>query len=153
MFFPNNFAQKIKNYILFRNQNKREVINDLFYEKVCPDATYAPWFSDHVFNKTYKLIENYTYVDKYRCYELWQLVDQSSKLKGVIIEVGVWRGGSGALIAKRAKLSGIKDTIYLCDTFKGVVKAGKNDSLYKGGEHSNTSVEVVMEIINKLDLH
>ncbi len=40
-------------------------------------------------------------MDKLRCYELWTLVAQSCKLSdGDILEVGVWRGGTGALIAK-----------------------------------------------------
>lgn len=122
------------------------------YETVTPFATYAPWLSDHLFNETYEIIKNYTLIDKYKCYELWELVEQSAKLNGALIEVGVWRGGSGALIAKKAKLSGIKDNIYLCDTFTGVVKAGGRDSSYKGGEHADASKETVKEVIHKLDI-
>lgn len=122
------------------------------YEPVLPRASYAPWLIDQPFKDTYKIIENYTLVDKYRCYELWQLVEESAKLKGALIEVGVWRGGSGALIAKRAKSLGIKDSVYLCDTFTGVVKAEDKDSRYKGGEHSDTSKEMAEKVINKLQL-
>ncbi|MBI3590341.1 MAG: class I SAM-dependent methyltransferase [Candidatus Melainabacteria bacterium] len=120
------------------------------YEPISPAVTYAPWLSDGLFCETYKKIEKYTMVDKYKCYELWQLVEESTKLNGALIEVGVWRGGSGALIAKKAKLSGIKDK--LCDTFTGVVKAGVNDPVYKNGEHADTSKETVEEVINKLKL-
>lgn len=123
------------------------------HELVPPTSTYAPWLSDSSFNDTYKIIKNYTLVDKYRCYELWQLVNETAKLDGALIEVGVWKGGSGALIAKRAKLSGIKDKVYLCDTFTGVVKAGEKDSTYEGGEHANTSKEIVEELSNKLKLN
>lgn len=122
------------------------------YEGVLPSATYAPWLSDEQFNKTYEIIENYTLVDKYRCYELWQLIQETSKLDGALIEIGVWRGGSGALIANQAKLNGIKDIVYLCDTFTGVVKAGDKDPTYKGGEHSDTSKETAEEVIHKLKL-
>ncbi len=122
------------------------------YEFVLPYANYAPWVSDKCFNQTYEKIKNYSLVDKYRCYELWQLVDETSKLEGALIEVGVWRGGSGALIANKAKLSGITDNVYLCDTFAGVVKAGKKDSRYKGGEHADTSKQVVEDLINKMKL-
>jgi len=69
-----------------------------------------------------------------------------------LIEVGVWRGGTGALIAKQAKLNDIKGKVYLCDTFTGVVKAGEKDSSYKGGEHADTSKEKVEEVIKKLKL-
>lgn len=122
------------------------------YESILPNATYAPWLSDHSFNETYKTIENYTLVDKYRCYELWQLVAETTKLRGTLIEIGSWRGGSGALIAKKAKLVGIKDVIYLCDTFKGIVKAGVNDSSHKDSELSDTSEKIVEEIIHKLKI-
>lgn len=123
------------------------------YELVSPKATYAPWLSDHAFNEVYTVIKDYTLVDQYRCYELWQLVSESSKLNGALIEVGVWRGGSGSLIAKRAQMLGIQDKVYLCDTFAGVVKAGDKDANYKGGEHADASKEIVEEIVNKLQLN
>lgn len=122
------------------------------YGQVLPRATYSPWLNDGSFNETYQIIRHYTMVDQLRCYELWQLVEQSAKPEGALIEIGVWRGGSGALIAKKAKLSGIKEKVYLCDTFKGVVKAGGKDSKYKGGEHADTSVGTVEEIVRKLKL-
>ena len=122
------------------------------YEPIFSRATYAPWLSDRSYNETYEIIKDYTMVDQYRCYELWQLVGESAKLTGALMEVGVWRGGSGTLIAKKAQLSRIKDTVYLCDTFEGVVKAGDKDSEYKGGEHADTSKETVEEVINKLEL-
>lgn len=89
-------------------------------------------------------------VDKYRCYELWKLIEQSVKLKhGSIIEIGVWRGGTGALLATQAKNCGIEDRVFLCDTFTGVVKAGPKDSSYKGGEHADTTRQLVEELIFK----
>jgi O-methyltransferase len=76
-------------------------------------------------------------------------VGESKKINGALLEVGVWRGGTGGLIAKKAEIEGIKDTVYLCDTFAGVVKAGIHDSRYKGGEHADTSKELVEELISK----
>jgi O-methyltransferase len=117
------------------------------YETVMPHATYAPWNTDAVFLETYRAIQGYTLVDKYRCYELWTLVEQSRKIEGAIIEIGVWKGGTGALIAKKAKLCGIFDSVYLCDTFTGVVKTTDQDTHYKGGEHSDTSRHIVESLI------
>jgi hypothetical protein len=122
------------------------------YEQVSPYATYAPWKTDDIFSSSYDIVKNNTLVDKYRCYELWQLVKESSKLEGGILEIGVWRGGTGALIAKQAETCGIKSSVYLCDTFTGVVKAGENDSAYRGGEHADTSRPVVEDLIEKLQL-
>jgi O-methyltransferase len=123
------------------------------YEAVTPQATYAPWNGDPLFEYTFDLIKAYTLVDVLRCWELWTLVEQSTKLEGDIIEIGVWRGGTGSLMAKKAELCGIQNLIYLCDTFTGVVKAGSNDTCYNGGEHADTSrqfVERLVEDVMKL---
>lgn len=118
------------------------------YGIVRPNATYCPWEKDQIFKDVFETIQGLTLVDEYRCFELWQLVEQSSKLRnGSIIEIGVWRGGTGGLIAKKANMCGIREKVYLCDTFTGVVKAGKKDSEYKGGEHSDTNKELVEELI------
>ena len=120
------------------------------YSPVTPFATYSPWNKDGLFQQAYALVQGYTLVDKYRCYELWKLIEQSSKLnKGSIIEIGVWRGGTGALIARQAKNCAIDDRVFLCDTFTGVVKAGLKDSSYKGGEHADTTRPLVEELIFK----
>ena len=118
------------------------------YEEILPRATYAPWNADAEFQTTYDKIRNHTLVDKYRCFELWQMASQVAKLsEGAILEVGVWRGGTGALMARQAANCGVTEPVYLCDTFCGVVKATKNDETYQGGEHSDTSVELVQKLM------
>lgn len=120
---------------------------------VFPEATYCPWLADNEFQQLFESIRHNTLVDRYRCFELWELVRQSAKLPaGDLIEVGVWRGGTGALIAKKCELLGLRNTIYLCDTFKGVVKAGTLDAGYVGGEHANTSKTIVVELLRSLNL-
>ncbi len=110
------------------------------YEPVRPAAMYAPWKKAPLFQEQFAAVRESTLVDQYRCYELWHLVGESSKLpEGDIIEIGVWRGGTGALIAKKASLCGIPGKVFLCDTFTGVVKAGVHDASYRGGEHADTS--------------
>lgn len=124
------------------------------YEALSPLATYAPWNSDEDFQSAYEQIKERTLVDIYRCWDLWALVEQSAKLEGGIIEVGVWRGGTGALMASKAALCGIGDPVYLCDTFRGVVKAGAEDTIYKNREHADTSrieVEAFVRERMKLD--
>ena len=117
---------------------------DRTHEEVRPWATLAPWNADPEFVTTYNAIKEYTLVDMYRCWELWTLVGQSAKLDGGgILEIGVWRGGTGAIMARKAALCGISDPVYLCDTFTGVVKAGTNDTRYRGGEHADTSRQLV----------
>ena len=120
------------------------------YETILPTATYAPWKVDKEFNDIYKKIIDYTYVDKYRCYDLWRLIDEIKKIPGALIEIGVWRGGTGAIISKKAELCGIQDTIYLCDTFEGIVKTNKLvDPFYYNGAHKDTSMKIVSDLIHK----
>ena len=128
---------------------KISVSPEQVYENIQPSAEYSPWNIDGLFQETYKKIKANTWVDKYRCYELWTLVEQSAKLSGGIIEIGVWRGGSGALIAKKAKLCEITNPVYLCDTFTGVVKAGLEDPIYKNGKHADTSKQIVDTLVHK----
>lgn len=123
------------------------------HQLIIPRATYAPWLDDQEFLKIYNADPAFKKVDIYRSYELWQLVQESAKLpSGAILEVGVYRGGTGAIIAKAAEKSGIKTTVYLADTFTGVVKASKEDSRYKGGEHADTSEEKVKQLLRSLDI-
>ncbi len=122
--------------------------SDKRYERVIPSATYSPWNNDYLFQEMHRKITDFTLVDKYRCFELWKLIEQSSKLEsGSIIEIGVWRGGTGALIARQSTNCGINNPVYLCDTFSGVVKTGAEDSRYKGGEHADTSRRIVEGLI------
>ena len=122
------------------------------YEVVRPSATYSPWNRDEAFKQTNEAIRGHTKVDQYRCYELWSLVGQTTKLSGALIEIGVWRGGTGALIARKAGLCGMTDPVYLCDTFEGVVKASEKDSVYTGGEHADTSQETVQALLDRFGL-
>ena len=36
--------------------------------------------------------------------------------------------------------------LYLADTFSGVAKAGEHDSFYTGGEHGDTSQQIVEDV-------
>ena len=70
-------------------------------------------------------------------------VGELRDIPGAILEVGVWRGGTGALMAASApRPLGIDDPVYLCDTWKGVVKTGDVDTYYRDGKHDDTSPPV-----------
>ena len=124
------------------------------YGPVHPQADYRPWENDTTFEEVYLNIAAATMLDKMRCYSLWRLLEQCAGLPGDILEVGVWRGGSGALLTARATmLPALSDRrVYLADSFHGVVKAGPRDSYYRGGEHADTSVEQVQEVLERLKL-
>jgi len=119
---------------------------------IIPQATYSPWLADTRFLEIYERVRSHTMLDIYRCYELWQLVEQSKKGRGAVIEIGAWRGGSCALIAQRAKDLGIVDTVYCCDTFTGLKKTGINDPTYVDGLYADTSRRCVEELFAALQL-
>lgn len=120
---------------------------------VLPRATYSPWIKDWEFQEIFRKVKNHTLVDIYRCYELWQLCIGQGKLDGDYIEIGVWRGGTGAIIAQAAQKYSTNSKAYLCDTFQGVVKAGENDNKYINGEHSDTSEQTVQSLIEELKIN
>jgi O-methyltransferase len=121
------------------------------HELVIPlNSTYAPWHDDLEFREVYDAVEGSTLVDQYRCYELWEQLGQLSHLDGDVLEVGVWRGGTGVLMARRVQQLDAKARLFLCDTFQGVAKAGEHDPWYKGGEHADTSPEHVRALASRI---
>lgn len=101
----------------------RPILGGGFHSVLLPKDNYSPWMGDRDFRAAYAAVEKSTLVDVYRCYELWQLVAETAKAgAGDLLEVGVWRGGTGALIAMRSRTDGTGGTVCLCDTFSGVPK-------------------------------
>jgi len=123
----------------------------LTHEQVVPWATYAPWRDDPEFLQVYEMVRSNSLVDLYRCFDLWDLCRQTGSIHGDILEIGVWRGASAAVIGKAAS-QGNQTHLWLADTFEGVPKTGKNDTFYKGGEHADTSEHYVKDLLAKLQL-
>jgi len=117
------------------------------HEQILPKATYAPWRADDTFLKLHEKVRGSTLIDMYRLYELYELAGSTAASAGDFLEVGVWRGGSAAIIGTRAKMfPGSK--LWLADTFSGVPEAtSPHNTLYHGGEHSDTSIEEVCQVL------
>jgi O-methyltransferase len=124
---------------LFRSEAMRSGAHEMAF----PLSTYAPWQADEEFRRAYEAVRRNTLVDVWRCYELWSLVSELRDVPGAILEVGVWRGGTGILMATRAAALGLDDPVYLCDTWAGVVKTGDVDTYYRDGKHDDASRETV----------
>lgn len=139
---------KIENiHVLFGMENQE-------YEIIISNATYSPWTKDLQFLDTYNDVSKHSLVDIYRMYELWTLVEESAKLEeGSFLEIGVWKGGTSALIAKKIQDLGLKQKLFACDTFSGVVKVTEKDLYYKGGEHNDTNFEHVQNLFMELKLN
>lgn len=112
---------------------------------------HTPWKTNIEFYNLYSKIKDHSLCTIERLYELWTLVEQIKNLDGHIIEIGTWKGGSGAIIASQLKKYNPNNTVYLCDTFDGVVKTGKKDTVYKDGARK-ASKETVHHLLQRLNL-
>lgn len=113
-------------------------------------SDYPKHLADAPFQAANAAAEAHTLVDSTRRHELWSLVRQSGKLApGNYLEVGVWRGGTGLILAEAVRHFALTGDIYLADTFSGVVGAGEHDDDYVGGEHADTSEQIVRQLLDK----
>jgi O-methyltransferase len=128
-----------------------QLVDGVSHETILPNSTYAPWRDEKDFLDIYERAKPNTLVDIYRLFELWSLVRQRRNMEGLILEIGVWKGGSGAIIAS-ADNAATGSNILLVDTFEGVVKASSNDTRYINGEHNDTSLEEVQAFHKELGL-
>lgn len=146
-----NVLSKAGYQVIKRAKVNLEVKN-FRYEVVTPFATYAPWLNDSAFQACYQQMKENTLVDLYRCYELWELTQQVHQLDSSagFLEVGVWKGGTAAIMAKKLSLLKANVPLYLADTFTGIVKASEKDQFYNGGEHADTSIETVQTLMQSI---
>lgn len=97
-------------------------------------------------------IEDQTLVSKDRCFILYQFAKYSSIKDGDIAEVGVYRGGTGKLIAKTCP----NKTIHLFDTFSGMPKEDQAIDHVREGDFSDTSLKSVQNFLsdcNNVEFH
>lgn len=127
-------------------------IQNFSYGVNIPQANYAPWQNDEAFINIYKQAKPYTMVDIYRCFELWELAEKAFRQNPELslLEVGAWRGGTAAIIAKKLSLLNAKNNFYIADTFEGVVKTTTNDFFYSGGEHKDASEKQVKDLVENI---
>ena len=131
----------------------RKKLHGYEYERIPLSYRYAPWRDDTQFTDVYESVRKNTLLDVFRLYELWSLTRQTKEMPaGDILEVGVWRGGSGALLASAAREFCPSACVCLADTFSGVVKTSRMDDSYTGGEHCDTSEETVRQLLAGLEL-
>lgn len=130
-------------------------VDGISHAPLVSHATYSPWLDDLEFQAIWNVVASHSLVDVYRMYLLWTTADQVCRnptLAGDVLEVGTWRGGSGCLIAARCALLNPQVQVFLADTFAGVAKSSTRDTLYQGGEHSDTSPVIVGDLVGRLSL-
>lgn len=127
-------------------------VGNYTFEDIRLELKYSPWIDDNEFIEFYNEKRDFSLVDITRCYELWYLVDQVYKSghNHSVLEVGVWRGGTAAIIGKKLSLLKSEAKVILADTFEGVVKASEKDFSYNGGEHSDASMDQVISLMENV---
>ena len=91
------------------------------------------YHADEAFFQVSKIAATRSGMDEFRMFQLWHMMGEATKLPaGLVIEVGCGNGGSGFLVAVRARLARLDCPVYLFDTFAGLVKAGAADMLKDG---------------------
>jgi O-methyltransferase len=131
---------------------RREAVRSGAHAMAYPVSTYAPWQTDERFQNVFRAVRRHTLVDVWRCHELWSLLGELRGVPGAVLEVGVWRGGTGAIMANRVADLGLDETVFLCDTWTGVVKTGAVDTYYHDGKHDDTSRATVERLVDRLRL-
>jgi O-methyltransferase len=126
-----------------------ELVEGFPHGQVIPRATYSPWRSNAAFMALLEAVSDATLVDRYRLFELYSLMQQMRGLPGDVLEVGVWRGGSAAILGAAGGAS-LPSKLWLADTFSGVPNTkGGRDPLYRGGEHADCSADAVHSLLTR----
>jgi O-methyltransferase len=102
----------------------------------------APWITDRLFSEIYNSVRNNTLIDRLRAYSLYLLTAQIKDVPGNVLEVGTWRGGTAGIFTQLLP----EKTIYLADTFTGVVKSSDWEH-YKDKAHDDTSEALVVDFL------
>lgn len=76
------------------------------------------------FEELFKKYQEYTMIPKEIFYGNLNLIKQANKVKGCVVECGVWRGG---MIAATAEILGPDKKYFLFDSFEGLPPAKEND--------------------------
>ena len=104
------------------------------------------WMSDKDFLKIWNKISDNTMIDICRGYMLYQFLKNTSHLKGETAEVGVWRGGTGQLMAEVLP----HKKVYLFDTFEGLpaISPEFDKHFHSQGQFNEASYENVKSLFN-----
>ena len=108
---------------------------------------FSPWLSEE-FKKYYSVAAPRTLVSIDRCYVIYVLLQQSLSLDGDIVECGVYKGGTAAMIARVVGEHGAARKLFLFDTFAGMPETDPTRDIHKKGDFADTSLEEVETFVN-----
>ena len=98
----------------------------------------AHWAEDAEFEAALASCRPYSMLGPDRLFMLWQVAREARALPGEVAQVGVYRGGSAALIARA--LAGSGKELHLFDTFTGMPEVDARVDLHKKDDFNDTSL-------------
>jgi O-methyltransferase len=96
--------------------------------------------------------KRYTMTMPERCRKLWDLCNDTfvRKVPGCLVECGVWRGGSAAIMGLAAQHAGERRQLHLFDSFEGLPEPGERDGA-KAAAYSNGKSDGAMASIHQCE--
>ena len=104
----------------------------------------AHWAADAEFEAALASCRPYSMLGPDRLFMLWQWAHQARALPGEVAQVGVYRGGSAALIARA--IAGSGKSLHLFDTFTGMPDVDAEIDLHKKDDFNDTSLARVQKL-------
>lgn len=122
----------------------------LRYQLTMPFATYAPWLGDPAFLELYSRVAPLSCTGLYQCWELWELAGQLAPLPGDVLEVGVWKGATSAILGQSLSRFDTETQLFACDTFEGLVKTSPDDPHLQDGALAGPTASQVRALLDAL---
>jgi O-methyltransferase len=107
---------------------------------------FSPWLGEE-FSRYFAIAAPQSLVTADRCYVLYTLLTQSLSVAGDVVECGVYRGGTAAMMARIILDNGKPKKLYLFDTFDGMPLTDPTRDLHQKGDFSDTSLEKVRSFV------
>jgi|SRR5215471_10517727 len=104
-----------------------------------------PWRADRAFLDLYPLVREHTTLTEERCYNVYQFAREALKRPGLVLECGVYRGGTALLLSKLCAQT--PDRLHLFDTFEGMPVSDPRYDRYKVGSFADTSLASVKRLV------
>ncbi len=92
-------------------------------------------------------VQNCCCADSNRLDALCDLLEKYKDIFGVLVEVGVWRGGIAKAMAETVPLK----NLFLFDTFRGIPHIDKKDNFHKVGHFKETDIDFVKNWVGHED--
>jgi len=107
--------------------------NEKLVENFVKIRSYFGWLIDGNQERRWILgrVRPYSLVSYGRLKKLWEFLEEieSQKIEGSLVECGVFKGGSGAVMVYKAQKARMKRVVHLFDSFEGMPEPTKKDGL------------------------